>query len=290
MKVLINSDFKAMRQGEFVTASDDCNEFIFDSENNNLMPIQLLEIASSNKITINKNGSTEEIVSTLETGLLKLNLPEMNQMSNSEKVLAIVTGGFESGASDDDMLVEIVQAGIPFRQAGGMFRVCVEQNGFRISAKKRNEQINEILESNEFYPETFAEVQEMCERIAVGNVEAGLEKVADTTTTQALKSIKRFLKEKEIEFPKAPKKPKGGLRERYLSFAAANPQASDEDLVAWYLENTKDKSTEDASKWANRYHAAINHGREIAKFVLANEGSEVYAYPVEEAETTEEAA
>ncbi|MCH9735889.1 MAG: hypothetical protein K0U78_15275 [Actinomycetia bacterium] len=288
MKVLINNDFKALRQGDFLTASDDSSEFIFDTENNKLMPIQLLEIASSNKITVNKNGSAEEIVSELETGLLKLNLPEMNEMSNSEKVLKIVTAGFEAGLKDDDMLMQMVQEGIPFRQCGGLFRQCVEQHGFRISAKKRTEQVSEILESNEFYPETFSEVQEMCERIAVGNKDAGLEKVPDTTTNQALKLIKKFLKEKEIEFPKAPKKPKGGLRERYLNFAAANPQASDEDLAAWYRENTKNKSEEDVSKWMNRYHATVNHGRAIASFVLATEGSEVYSYPVEEA--TEEAS
>lgn len=269
MKVLINNDFKAIRQGLFVAASEDSGEFILDTENCDLACATLLEIAVANKISLKKEKK-EVMVSNLEAGLLNLNLREMNEMSDSQKVLEIVLAGFEAEKKDDEMLVEIVNAGIPFRNAGKMFRACVEEHGLRISGKKRADAIEEILESNEFYPETFEEVQKMCERISVGNKKAEIEPVPDTTTTQAMKAIKKFLKSKEIEFPKAPKKAKGGLRLRFLSFAASNPESTDEDLAAWFSSNTKDKSEADVAKWMNRYSATINHGRAMAQYCLDN--------------------
>ncbi len=291
MLVLIGNNFKALRQGEFVTASEDCEEFILDTENCDLACATLLEIASANKISLKKEKK-EDMVSKLETGLQLMKLPEMNEMSDTDKVLEIVTDGFAKEQKDEEILIRIVtEGGIQFRHASKMFRVCVEENGFRISGKKRAEAIESILQDNEFGIKddgsefTFADVQAMCERIAVGNKEAELEPVADTTTQQAMKAIKKFLKSMEIEFPTAPKKAKGGLRLRYLTHAAQNPAATDAELAEWYVANTKDKSYEDVQKSANRYSATINHGRAMAQFCIDNS---VAPAPVTVA-TTEEA-
>lgn len=303
MLVLINGDFKALRQGQFVSVSEDskeCGDFILDTDNCDYSCATLLEIASANKFSLKKERK-EDMVSKLETGLQLLNLPEMNKMSDTDKVLEIVTEGFKAELPDDQMLVQIINSGVPYRLAGKMFRVCVENNGFRISGKKRAEAIDKILEDNEFFPETFAEVEAMCERIAVGvsAVEAkdgneaveAIEAVSDTTTQQAMKAIKKFLKVKEIEFPKAPKKAKGGLRLRFLTFAATHPAATDEELADWFASNTKDKSEEDVAKWMKRYSAVINHGRAMAKFCLDNDvapAAESFYGETEEAETETE--
>lgn len=289
MNVLISNDFKALRAGEFVTASEDSNEFILDTENCDLACATLLEIADANKIPL-KKGKKNDMVSDLETGLLKLNLPEMSKMSETDQVKQIVTDGFAADQSDEQMIIQILEAKIPFRRAGKLFRQVVESLGLRISVKARAEAIEAILEDNEFYPEKFEEVQAMCERIAVGDKEAELEPVADTTTQQAMKAIKKFLKVKEIEFPKAPKKAKGGLRLRFLTFAAANPAATDEELATWYMKNTKDKSSSDVEKWMKKYSATINHGRAIAQFCLDNEVVPAPVTVEEVAEETEKAA
>lgn len=287
MLVLINNDFKALRHGAFVTACEESGEFILNTEDCDLAVATLLEIGNANKISLKKEKK-QDVVSKLEAGLLTLKLPEQNQMSDSEKVKEIVLAGFEKELQDDDMLIQIVKAGIPFRKANKMFRSCVEDHGLRISAKKRAEEIEEILEENEFFPETFDEVKAMSERIAIGNSKEGLEKVADTTTQQAMKAIKKFLKAKEIEFPKAPRQPKGGLRARFLGFASLNPTSTDEELSQWFLDNTKNKDDKDAEKWMNRYLPTINHGRAIAQFCLDKDISPAPVTVAEKAEETED--
>lgn len=263
MKVLISNNFKAMRQGEFATASEEVGEFILNTEDCDFSAATLMEIASANKIKLKKEKK-ELMVSNLEAELIKLKLPEISKMSNTEKVKQIVISGFEAEKTDDEMLVEIVQSGISFRQATKMFRTCVEDNGLRISAKKRYDSILEILESNEFSADTFEQVQAMAQRISVGDQENGLEPVGDTSVHQATKAIRKYCKDLEIEFPKAPRKPKGGLRSRYLGFAASNPLVTDAELEQWYIENTNEKSSEDITKWMNRYNPTINHGRAVA--------------------------
>lgn len=267
MKVLINTDFKAMRQGSFVAASEECGEFVFDSDNCDFTCATLSEIAIANKIKIKKEKRDLMILS-LTDGLTNLKLPEQNQMSNSEKVKQIILEGFEKEKDDDQILVEMVQAGISFRNAGKMFRQCVEENGLRISSKKRQESILEILERNEFVAESYDAVQDMADRIAVGDKQKELEPVADTSRNQALKVIRKYCKDLEIEFPKADRIPKGGLRARFLSFAASNPLITDAELEDWYVSSTKQKSDDQATKWMNRYSATINHGRAVAAKAL----------------------
>ena len=153
MKVLISNNFKALRQGEFVSANADVGEFIFDSENCEDMAIAtLLEISSGNDLSV-KKAKKSIVVENLTTQLKSLELQEMNEITDSQKVAEIVAAGVEAGSDDEVMLLEIIQAGIKFKVAGKLFAQAMQAGGYRITSKDRKAQGREILVDAEFTPE-----------------------------------------------------------------------------------------------------------------------------------------
>ena len=225
MKVLIKSDFRAVMTGEFVTANIDRGEFIFDTDNcDDLSVATLLEIARKNKAQISK-GKKEVVVEELFNHINKMELPVMKDKTESQIVSEIVAAGVEAGKNDNDMLIEIVEAGIKFKSAGKMFNRAMIDGGHRITAKDRKAEVRAILVDAEFAPESYDELQAMIERIS--------NEVDDTTTSQANTICKSYAKEFEIELPKAPKKLSGGINAYIMSFLESTPTASKEELLAF---------------------------------------------------------
>ena len=223
MKVLISNNFKALRQGEFVSANADVGEFIFDSENCEDMAIAtLLEISSGNDLSV-KKAKKSIVVENLTTQLKSLELQEMNEITDSQKVAEIVAAGVEAGSDDEVMLLEIIQAGIKFKVAGKLFAQAMQAGGYRITSKARKEQGRAILVDAEFTPESYEALQAMIEQIT--------DEVDDTTTSQAHAICKAYAKEFEIELPKPAKKASGGIKSKITSWIVANPTASVEDLL-----------------------------------------------------------
>jgi len=126
MKVLISNNYKALRVGQYVKADDSVGEFVFDSENCEHSVATLLEICSTNKIKAKKDKK-EKVISILEAGIIKLELPQMSERPLSEVVAEIVEAGFAAGKEDDDIKIEIVQAGVPFKLANKLFTEVVTQ-------------------------------------------------------------------------------------------------------------------------------------------------------------------
>ena len=245
MKTLTSSNFKALRQGEFVTASENAGEFIFDSENCELAVATLIEISNANGFKLSK-GRKSTAVETLNTQLNSLELPEMNEITDTQKVAKIVANGVEAGHDDDTMLIEIVQAGIKFKAAGKLFNQAMAEGGYRITAKDRKEKGRAILVDAEFAPESYDELQAMIERIS--------EEVDDTTTSQANSICKSYAKEFELELPKAPKKAKstGGFRKVIGGYLLENPSATSDQLLEHLIEKGRDpeRALKDATGYA----------------------------------------
>jgi len=262
MKILINSNFKALRQGEFVEANEDAGEFILDTDNKDKAPAKatIQEIAKANKITLKSKVTIADALDIIAEALTET-LPEQNEMTDSQKVEEIVKAGVEAGLSDDDMLVQIIQEGIPFRAAGRLFKKVMEESGLRISSAKRKEQIVAILEDAEFAPETYDEIKEMLERIE--------KEVADTTTSQALKIIKRYAKDLEIELPKVPRAPTGGIRTKLFDLVKENPAITKAEVEDFFSENCK--TEEAAAKYMKRYYPIIEFGQEMHKLGTGEE-------------------
>ena len=101
------------------------------------------------------------------------------------------------------MIVEIVQSGVAYRKALKTFDAAMLHLGFVTKPMKtadRNEAVGKMMAEAEFKPESYQEIQD-----AANHVEKTLEGV---TQAQAVSSIRKWLKENEIEIPKKPKKAK----------------------------------------------------------------------------------
>lgn len=232
MKFLISENFKALRSGEYVTASEDDGEFILDSNEAEAYTIATLnEISLANGFKASKE-KRNIVLEKLTQNLLNLGLPTMNDKTDTQKVAEIVAAGVEAGKTDDEMLIEILSSGIKFKAAGKLFNAAMTEGGYRITAKKRKEECRAILVEAEFQPETYEELEKMLEHLS--------QNVADTETNQAYSIVRAYAKEFEIELPKPVKAPKGGLLQRALEWMVANPEGSDDDLAAWIEEQGKE--------------------------------------------------
>lgn len=251
MKYLINQNFKVIRKGDYVTASSSAQEFIFDTDNcDDLTVATLLEIASANKAKISKDKK-ETVIEKLHQHLETLEIPIMSQKPESEIVKEIVAAGVEANKSDDDMLIEIVQAGIKFKAAGKLFAQAMQEGGYRITAKARKDKCREILVDEEFNPKSYDELQAMIERLT--------QEVDDTVTSQAYSCVKAYAREFEIELPKAPKKPKGGIRAQAQNWMLNNPEATKDDLAEWIESEAKKDDPE--GKMLDRMWSLFEFGK-----------------------------
>lgn len=232
MKYLIKADLTANMKGEFVEANESADEFIFDTEvASNGATIE--GIAEANGITLNSRAKVAEKQVQLSEGLATLQLSEVANMTESQTVKNIVESGVEAGKSDNDMLVEIVNEGVSFKAAIKLFKVAMEEGGFRITTKLRAEKINGLLDEAEFAPESYDDVLEAIEGI--------VKTVSDTTNAQASAGIRKYAKDNEIELPKAPKKTKGGatggIAAKIRDFMVANPTSTEEEFKKFVDDN-----------------------------------------------------
>lgn len=277
MKVLINNNFKALRHGEFVSANQEAGEFVLDTANAEEMTVATLhEVCLANKIEFGKKDKKSDLLSKIETGLIELKLPEQNKMSETQKVKEIIIAGVAANKTDDEMLIEIVTSGIPFKLAGRLFKKEMEEGGYRVNANKVKAAIKEILENENFKPETPSEVQAMITAIVKGRnaVEEtdDEEAVSEIVAVQGadddlvLKAIRSYCKEKEIEMPKAPKAAKGegsssGARAQIMKFMKENPSATDEQIVTFL--NQFGRSEESKKKTVEFFANVAKFGREM---------------------------
>lgn len=262
MRVLLTQDNKAIRIGQFVTASEDAKEFILDTKSDDLPTVpSLYDIVDANGLEVAKNLTKPVLIEQLEKGITDMGLDEQNEMTQEQKVDEIVAAGNEHDQSDDEMLILIVQSGIGFKAAGRLFKSAMEKGGYRVSASNRKDAVLDILNKAEFAPENRDELTDMIEHI--------VKEVNDTNSGQALKIIKAYAKDLELELPKVPKIPKGGLAQRFDDWFVSNIGATDENIQEWFKEQGKDaKATQ---TYMFRWHRAINLARAIASKAIETE-------------------
>lgn len=245
MKTLIGQNFKALRTGKYVKADEAAGEFVFDdkaSDENQASVATLLEIAAANKIKA-KKGKKKEVVAILVAGIKKMELPVMSERPVSEVVEEIVKNGIAADQSDDEMLIAIVQAGVKFKQAGKLFNNAMTEGGYRVSAKDRKENIRGHLVEAEFEPSAYSDISEMVTELT--------KELSDVDLAQALRGIKAYAKEFELELPKPPKKAKGGFKVVVQDAVIANPAITLEEFRTLCEENKRDVERCEKTMWPN---------------------------------------
>lgn len=253
MKILVNKSFKAIRVGLFVAADEKAGEFILDTDNCDHSVATLQEIAGANKIKLtSKDLKKKELLAELTAGIEKLNLPQQNEKSESDKVKEIVQAGTEEGLDDEDIIVNIIQAGIKYKSAIRMFQAAVVELGIRISTKDRKESANKIMVDADFTPENYDEVVKMADKI--------VKAVEDTTKVQAIKLIRMYCKKHEIPFPKAEKTQRGSFRSMSQAFILEHPRATKEKFVAFAKTTGKVKN----DKMVDRVWTSLEFCQKVA--------------------------
>ena len=263
-KVLINPNFKALRMGEFAVADPATSEFIYEQGNaSNIAKATLIEIAKANNFKISQKLSSEKFAAELDECFAKSKLPLVDKMTETQKVEQIVDAGIENGSSDDEMLIEVMQAGVSFKNALKLFKQVMERKGLRISTQERNKQIQDRLAEQMFNPESYQEIEDQIRELTEGE-----NKIADTNRKQALGGIRKYCKANSIEIPKAPKKPRGSFRQRANEWIAANPLANSADFRAYLEENEKPENV------VNRMVANFEQVHSLANAIIEARASE----------------
>jgi hypothetical protein len=203
MKVLLNSAYVALRCGEFVTANEDAGERIVltDTLVDDFGKSELVKIASANKIEIEGNVKklTKDVVAEIVgEGLEELDLPEVNELTDSEKAKQIVEKCLDNNEemAEEDILTELVMGGIGVVKAPRLYTQALIDLGQKISPKTRRENVTKQLDK-EFFPETYSALEKEATEIASG--------VKDTTQRQVLTIMRQWARKNKVEFPEKPK-------------------------------------------------------------------------------------
>ena len=197
--IVLNEKFVAFAKN--VTPIEHQGEFALTAESEfSLATLREIAVANNVKIPGSLKKKTDITVFLFEE-LSKLKIVE-KKMSKLEGVIEIVNTGVEAGKSDDEMIIEIIQSGVKFKEANALFTKAMEQAGHRISPKERTAKIVEILEEAEFNPETVADLEAMVKRICEGDEDE--EAVADTSEKQAMAAIRKISRLDWISFSETP--------------------------------------------------------------------------------------
>lgn len=260
MLILINEKYKAIRTGEYVIANPDSKEFVLDTDLSESTPTLsvLSEIATANKVVFGKRQTKAELLDLIETHVSGMKLPTQNEKPDSLKVKEIVDAAQEEGVEDEDaVLMQIIQAGVSFKNALKLYKQAMIDGGYLVTTKDRTTQCRAILVKAGFEPNEWDEVNEMIERL--------VKEVPATETSQAYAQIRKYAKEFDIVLPKPEKKVSaGGFKAKIYAYMVKKPLATRDQFFAWIVEDN-----EKEEKLAEKYWEVFELAQKVAKATIA---------------------
>lgn len=169
------------------------------------------------------------------------------------KAKKIVEPLARNGKSVDDAGKALIMADFTFAKAKRLSQVIYEELGILLSTRNRFELASAILVKGNFAPKTWEDVSKACNYIA--------QELDVTSPNQALKSIKRFCREQNIELPEKPKGVRGrspnSFRAISLIWMKENCDKSMDDFIKYMKEAGKD--TESNRRYFCRIFDAIQN-------------------------------
>ena len=225
MFYLIDSNYKVkFGSHNLITGNKDKEQFVLSSEGGEYALATLKEIAKANSISVqarNTKDFKDELCSKLST-TVKIAREVQAVEKAIETVTTIIDEGHDS-KTDDQMLLEIVNAGVSFKDAGRLFNKVMTEKGYRISSKNRKEEVKKILKSKRFNPKTWDDVEKVISIVT--------KEVSGTDEKQALSTIRSLCKEKELELPKKPKTAGAGPSKKLLDFMVEHAGSTIEEFT-----------------------------------------------------------
>jgi len=142
---------------------------------------------------------------------------------------SIVVNGLREGKTDDAILQELFESGIPFGDLRTIFNEVIKDKGLRLTSKERKEKTVELMEG----------VTEIATVEAMQTIVAKLVKELKVADTKAMGSLRTWAKAAGIELPKAPRAAKvrkagfGGHYAKILAFILDNRESDKVAVVAF---------------------------------------------------------
>lgn len=242
MKYLLDKNLIPVARGE--TLEGDKDNLVFDPDGKNVLK-DLKAIAKANAIEHGAKVKMVDLVGLISEAFEELDLPEKLD------IRSIVVAGIKAGKDDDTIMMELVNAGVPIRDAYGEFRTAMIRAGFLLRPKERNEKLTGLLDG--FNPETGDDVSAMLREL--------MDEVPRTTERQAMAAIRKYAKDNKIELPKV--KRVGGFKKKVYDWMLANPTATVDELGAFIAEKGKPESV------AKRYGEVMILAQKMAERIVA---------------------
>lgn len=182
---------------------------------------------------------------------------EINETSDFDRALEIIEP-MVNDSTEDEMVVALIQAGFKFAKAGRVMNQVLQSKGLKLSAKDRYAAVSGLLQDWGFAPETWADVEAAAENIA--------DEVDATTKAQAVRAIKKFAKDVDLELPERPKGGGGGgsrvtAFDRFYAWAVENQDANDDDVAEFVA--SLGCPEKQAAKYTNRFQGILGFAREF---------------------------
>lgn len=237
MKYLLKN-LKVVARGEELDAGR--NELVFDPAGKYKIA-ELKAIAKANGIEHGSKIKADELMALIVAAFEEMDLKE--QFS----IKAIVVAGVEADKSDDEIMRELADAGVPIRDVVGQFRTAMMAAGYLLKPKERNARLEAVLDG--FEPETAADVESKKHEL--------MDAVPRTTERQAMGAIRKYAKQNGIELPKV--KRTGGFKKKVHDWMLAHPNATVDELEAFITDKGKPESV------VKRYAEVLTLAQQMAK-------------------------
>jgi len=244
MKYLLDKNLNPIALGVDLEGNKD--ELVFDPDGKHKLA-ELKAVAKANEIEHPAKVKMTDLSELIQETFSSLDLPEQLDKKG------IVVAGIKAGKDDDTIMMELVNAGVPIRDAWGEFKTAMMAAGYLLKPAERNVKLAELL--NGFSPETGDDVSDKLKEL--------MDEIPRTTERQAMGAIRKYAKDNKIELPKV--KRLGGWKKKLTDWIVENPTATVDDLAGYVSELGRPDSI------AKRYTETMLLANRIAASVAVDE-------------------
>lgn len=183
-------------------------------------------------------------------------MPELNE--KSQVLIDIVTAN-KDYTNENDVLGELIGAGVPFNKAKGLLEKIMVDQGLRMSKAERDDKAEELMASFSITEETTAE--------DVSDQVDTLVDELNCTVGIARGYVKRAFTEADVPYPKATKATGGqrsstpgfnGDAKLVSDYLIANKDCTREQFDAFMTEHGKDKTKNGIDKTGRWWNVLVD--------------------------------
>jgi len=175
-------------------------------------------------------------------------LPKGVTQEQYDDAVDIIVEGFAENADADDMLSEIFDLGMKFKNVQKLYSLITKEKGLVIDPKVIGAAITEALDNVKFtFKETYGQVFDIADDIA--------DEINGATPAKVMAKMKVKFKEQEVEFPRKPAPTRGKLgiiNKTIIDVFKQNAEATEEDIKNALTAVVK--TPKNAEDYAKQYH------------------------------------